>query len=200
MANGYTMKRRYSHFSDLVAAASARELGYLILSAEYTKAFSHGLKVIIDELRGNERLLASVSVMFNTEGDIAIIDEALVGRFIAIKYKNTLENYYKNTPLNKIVKAVATGGEKTAIDFLGISYDVLYETLREMYKEVKCKKDLIDNFKNRYNLVSYNKEDATVIIAVLMIMEDIIRYIGINETYILTISALKARKSFSQSL
>lgn len=200
MANGYTMRRRYSHFSDLVAAASARELGYLILSAEYTKGFSRGLKGIIDELRGNERLLASVSVMFNTEGDIAIIDEALVGRFIAIKYKNTLENYYKNTTLNKIVKAVATGGEKAAIDFLSISYDVLYETLREMYKEVKCKKELIDNFKKRYNLVSYNKEDASVVIAVLMIIEDIIKYIGINETYILTISALKARKSFSQSL
>jgi hypothetical protein len=200
MANGFAMRRRYSHFSDLVAAAAGRELGFLILSAEYTKGFSHGLKAIIDELNGSERLLTSFSVMFNTEGDIAIIDEALVGRFIAIKYKNTMEDYYKKTALNKIVKAVTTGGEKTIIDFLSVSYDVLYDALEEMYKEVKCRKDVLENLKLRYNLASYNREDTPIVMAVLMLIEDIIKYVGINETYILTISALKARKSFSQSL
>ena len=199
MFNRITMRRKYAHFSDLVAAAATRELGFLILSAEYTKGFSMRLKKIIDELNGSERVLASVSVMFNTEGDIAIIDESLVGRFISIKFKSAMEEYYKGVPLNKIVRAVIEGGEKRILDFLSLSYDVLYDTLEEMYREVRCKKEVLANFKTRYNIASYNKEDTPVVTAVLMIMEDIINYIGMNETYILTISALKVRKSFSQS-
>jgi hypothetical protein len=44
MLERINMRRRYAHFSDLVAAASARELGYFIVSAEYTKGFSIRLK------------------------------------------------------------------------------------------------------------------------------------------------------------
>jgi NAD(P)H-dependent FMN reductase len=193
------MRRKYSHFADLVSAAAARELGFLILSAEYTKGFSTRLKKIIDELDESERGLASVSVMFNTEGEIAIIDESLVGRFVSIKFKNALEEYYRSVGLNKIVKAVMEGGEKRTVDFLSLCYDVLYDTLEEMYKDVKCKREVVANYKSRYNISSYNKEDTPVVTAVLMILEDIISYIGIKESYILTISALKVRKSFSQS-
>lgn len=197
--NRITMRRKYSHFTDLVAAAAARELSFLILSAEYTKGFSLRLKHIMDELNGRERDLASVSVMFNTEGDIAIIDEALIGRFVAIKFNSTMEEYYKGASLNRIAKAVMEGEEKRIMDFLSLCYDVLYDSIEEMYKEVRCRKDVMENFKKRYNIASYNREDSPVVTAVLMIMEDIINYLGIKESYILTISAIKVRKTFSQS-
>lgn len=192
------MSKKYGNFSDLVAASASRELSTLVMNAEYTRGFSIKLRNILDDLEGLERDLASVSVMFNTEGDIAIIDEALVGRFIALRYKSVMEEYYKGIPLNKILRAVLEGGEKRTLDFLSISYDVLYDTLMELYKEIRCKKDVINVFKQRYNISSYNKEDTAVVTVVLMIIEDMMKYISIKESYILTLSALKLRKSFSQ--
>lgn len=195
---GLGMRRRYAHFSDLITASAARELGLLVLSADYTRAFSIRLGNLLNEFDSRERDLASISVMFNTEGDIAIIDEALVGRFVALRYKTVMEEYYKGTPLNKIIKAVMEGGEKRVLDFLSISYDVLYESLQELYKEIRCKKEVLNKFRQRYNIASYNREDSAAVTLVLMILEDIVSYIGVKESYILTLSALKTRKSFSQ--
>ncbi|MDP4089000.1 MAG: hypothetical protein Q8930_06975 [Bacillota bacterium] len=194
------MRRKYSHFFDLTGAAAARELGMMVLSAEYTRAFSLRLRNILEELDDKERDLASISVMFNMEGDIAIIDEALVGSFVALRYKSVMEEYYKGTPLNKIARSVMEGGEKRILDFLDISYDVLYDTLQELYKEIVCKKEVLNTFKMRYNISSYNKEDSAVVAIVLMILEDMVNYMGIKESYILTLSALKTRKIFSQHI
>lgn len=191
------LNRKYANFSDLVAAASARELGYMIINAEYTKAFSLRLKNIISELDHKQRAFASISCMFNTKGDIAIIDEALVGQFISIRYKSSMEEHYRGTSLNKIARAVMDGGEKRVLDFLSLSYDLIYEILSEIYKEVKCRKDVLKQHKEKYNITSYNKEDNAIVTIVLMIIEDIIKYLSCKESYILTISALKVSKSFS---
>ncbi|NLP27453.1 MAG: hypothetical protein GX370_01525 [Clostridia bacterium] len=191
------LNRRYSNFSELVAAASARELGFMIINAEYTRAFSVRLKKIISELDEKRRALASISCMFNTKGDIAIIDETLVGKFLAIRYKSIMEEHYRGMPLNKIARSLMDGGEKKLLDFLSLSYDVIYETLHEIYKEIKCRKDILKVHKEKYNIASYNKEDAAMVTIVLMVLEDIIKYLGRKESYILTISALKVSKSFS---
>ncbi|SCN25739.1 hypothetical protein N3C_2462 [Clostridium sp. N3C] len=190
------LNKKYANFSDLIAAASARELGFMIISAEYTRAFSLKLKKIISELDEKQRALASISCMFNTKGDIVIIDEALLGQFISIRYKCAMEEQYKGTHLNEIAKSVIDGEEKKVLDFLSLSYDVLYETLSEIYKEIKCRKDVLNVHKEKYNMTSYNKEDNVMVTIVLMIIEDIIKYLNCKESYVLTISALKVNKSF----
>jgi len=185
------LNKKYANFSELIAAASARELGFMIINAEYTKAFNIRLKKIISELDEKQRALASISCMFNTKGDIAIIDEALVGQYISIRYKSTMEEHYRGTHLNKIASAVIDGGEKRVLDFLSLSYDVLYEILSEIYKEIKYRKDVLQIHKEKYNISSYNKEDNVMVTIILMIIEDIIKYLSCKESYILTISALK---------
>lgn len=77
------------------------------------------------------------------------------------------------------------------LDFLSLSYDVLYEILSEIYKEIKCRKDVLQIHKEKYNISSYNKEDNVMVTIILMIIEDIIKYLSCKESYILTISALK---------
>lgn len=191
------LKKKYTNFSELIAAAAARELGFMIINAEYTRAFSIRLKQIISELDEKQRTLASISCLFNTKGDIAIIDEALVGQFISIRYKNAIEEHYRGMALNKIASAVIDGGEKRSLDFLSLSYDVLYEILSEIYKEIKCRKDVLIVHKEKYNIESYNNVDNVMVTIILMIIEDIIKYLNCKESYILTISAQKVIRNFS---
>jgi hypothetical protein len=184
MRNKDYIKNSYRHFGDFVAISSASELGHLVLDARYTSGFSFRMKQILSDIRDSGRLIAEFSILFNTQGDIAIIDADIIGRFIADRYCAYMEDYYKNTPVNKIVKSVINGSEKVKMDFVDISYSILYETLDEIYMVITCKRDLLNNMKESFNIAYYNEEDVGAVIGVLMILEDICKYMGINQGYV----------------
>ena len=81
--------------------------------------------------------------------------------------------YYRSTSLNKVIREVVNGSEKSKGDFILISYSILYNTLNELYKTISCNKDNTIIYKNRFDLEDYNKDDSTMIIAVLLILEDL---------------------------
>lgn len=62
-----------------------------------------------------------------------------------------------------------------------ISYNILYKTLEELYKDVKYKKDIVDNYVKKYKLENYKKEDLPVIILIVLILEDICKYMSISQ-------------------
>ena len=88
--------------------------------------------------------------------------------------------FYKSRSLNKIIREVVNGSEKAKGDFILISYSILHNTLKELYKTISCKKDNSIVYKNRYALEDYQKEDCTMVIAVLIILEDLCKYIGVD--------------------
>lgn len=174
------MKKIYKKFSDFVAIASARELEYFILDSSFTSSFNYRMRKLIEEVKKERNDGIEFSILFNTDGEIVLIDANLIGRYIGNNYNITIEDYYKNTSLNKIIRDVINGSEKAQKDFVTISYSILYHTLKTIYSEIKCKKDIVDKYKRDYFLIDYNSDDIGAVIASTMIIEDICKYIGIE--------------------
>lgn len=198
MNNKAFMRKVYRNFSDFVAVAAAHELELLVFDAKYTTDFSYRLKHILDEIRDSGKAIAELSVLFNTNGDIAIIDSEIVGRFISDKFTVELEDYYKNASLNKVVKSVVNGNDKVKQDFVSVVYDILYRCIDELYMEIKCRKDMLTQYKEKFNLTSYNEEDSSAVIAVLLIIDDICRYLGMYEVNVTELVNKYVHKKYSQ--
>ncbi len=179
------MKKIYRRFSDFVAIASARELEYFVMDSKFTSSFNYRMKKMIEEIKQEKNDGIEFSILFNTNGEIALIDANLVGRYIGNNYNVTIEEYYKNASLNKIVRDVINGSEKSQKDFITVSYSILYRTLDTVYSEIKCKKDIVDNYKRDYMLTEYEAADIGAVTACILILEDICRYIGIRENLVL---------------
>jgi hypothetical protein len=179
------MKKIYRRFSDFVAIAAARELEYFVMDSKFTSSFNYRMKKMLDEIKTEKKDEIEFSILFNTNGEIALIDANLIGRYIGNNYNVTIEEYYKNASLNKIVRDVINGSEKSQKDFITVSYSILYHTLDTIYSEIKCKKDIVDNYKRDYMLTDYDEADIGAVIACLLIIEDICRYIGIRENLVL---------------
>lgn len=179
------MRKIYRRFSDFVSIAAARELEYFVLDSKFTSSFNYRMKNLINDIKKEKNDDIEFSILFNTEGEIALIDANILGKYIGNNYNITIEEYYKNASLNKIVRDVINGSEKSQKDFVTISYSILYHTLDAIYSEIKCKKDSVDKYKKDYLLTEYTGEDIGAVIASILIIEDICRYIGIRENLVL---------------
>jgi hypothetical protein len=179
------MRKIYRRFSDFVAIASARELEYFVLDSKFTSSFNYRTKKMVEEIKQEKNEDIEFSILFNTNGEIALIDANILGRYIGNNYNVTIEEYYKNASLNKIVRDVINGTEKSQKDFITVSYSIIYHTLDTIYSEIKCKKDIVERYKRDYLLIEYEDEDIGAVIASILVVEDICRYIGIRENLVL---------------
>lgn len=190
------MKKIYRRFSDFVSIASARELEYFILDSKFTSSFNYRMKKMIDEIKKEKNDGIEFSIMFNTNGEIALIDANIIGNYIGSNYNIKIEEYYKNASLNKIVRDVINGSEKSQRDFITVSYSILYNILETIYSEIKCKKDMVGIYKKDYVLTDYNGSDIGAVISCVLILEDICKYIGIRENLLLqTINKIVHKKN-----
>ncbi|WP_406765667.1 hypothetical protein [Candidatus Clostridium radicumherbarum] len=183
------MKKLYRKFSDFVAVASARELEYFILDSKFNSAFNYNMKKLIDEIKEEKNGDLGLTILFNTNGEVALINGDIIGKHIGNKYNLTIEEYYKNTSLNKIVRDVINGSDKSKKDFIDISYSILYSALAGIYSEIKCKKETVDIYKINFFLEDYTENDIGAVVACILIVEDICKYIGIQEN--LMVEAVK---------
>src|SRR5665647_41464 len=174
------LNKAYKNFSELVYVASAKELEVFIIKGEFTSYFNYRMKKIVSEINEEKNEILDASVFFNTKGEITLIDAEIVGKFIEDNYSLKMMEYYKNTSLNKIIRGVVNGSEKSKGDFILISYAILYDTLNALYKTISCKKTSMVIYRNRYALENYQMDDCTVVIAVQLILEDLCKYIGVN--------------------
>ncbi|MGH4140330.1 hypothetical protein [Clostridium sp.] len=174
------LNKRYKNFSELVYVVSTKELQYFITKGEFTSFFNYRMKKKLTEIGDYKNEILDAGVFFNTDGEITLIDAEIVGKFIQQNYELKMLEYYKNTSLNKIIREVVNGSEKAKGDFILISYCILYSTFMELYKTISCNVQSTIIYKKRYELEDYNKEDCNIIIAVLLILEDLCKYIGVD--------------------
>ena len=174
------LKKAYKNFSELVYIVSTKELQFFIIKGEFTSNFNYKMKKMLSEINEEKSEMLDAGVFFNTKGEITLIDAELVGRFIEDNYSLKMVEYYKSTSLNKIIRNVVNGSEKSRRDFISISYFILYDTLNELYKTISCKDSNMVIYKNRFALEDYNKDDYTMVVAVLLILEDLCKYIGVD--------------------
>lgn len=190
----------YRKFSEFVAVASARELEYFVLDSKFTSSFNYRIKNMVEELKEDGKENIDASIMFNTKGEVALIDANILGSYIGYNYNVHIENYYKNASLNKIVKEVVNGSEKAQCDFIKVSYSVIYSTIDEIYSEVTCKKDVLDKYKEDYMITEYHGENNVAVIVSILILEDICKYLGVADRLMLNcINSIVLKKKCSQN-
>lgn len=189
MKNRNFMKKAYRSFADFVKAASTRELEYFVLDGEYSTDFNNRVRKLIDDIGQEGKVVADFFALFNSKGEIAVIDEEIVGAYISDRYNVVVESYYKKPNLNAIVSSVVNGSEKAKRDFVLISYGCIYKTLKEIYKEITYRKDIENIYMKLLDLKDYKGEDSAIIILATLITEDICRYLGIKINYNWVVSA-----------
>lgn len=199
MKNKDFMKKAYRNFTQFVEEASFRELAYFVLDSKFTSMFNCRMKELVGEINIDGKSIIEASVIFNTNGEVALIDGAILGKYVGNNYGVNMESSYKNITLNKVVKHVVNGSEKAQKDFIAISYNILYKTFNELYKEVKCRKDLCEKYKEQYLISDYRGSDIAIVLCSLLILEDICKYLGIKPKLMLDYIKNKTiQKRFSQ--
>lgn len=172
----------YRNFSEFISESSRREMEVVIIDSKYTKEFNLNIKNLYESIKldGNHNI--EFTIFFNTMGEIAIIDGFILGNYVADKYTLAMEEYYKKNKLNKVVKQIVNGSIKSMEDFLILSEKVLYNTFLDMFSEIKTKKDIIDKYTwQKALLKNYKEKDLYIILIILLILEDICKYLGINK-------------------
>lgn len=182
------LKKIYKHFADFIAIAASRELEYFVLDSKFTTAFNSRMKKIVQDIKREGKNSIELSILFNTDEEIVLIDANIIGRFVANNYTITIEEYYKDSSLNKIVRDVINGNNKVQKDFMLISYNILYNILQETYKEIKYKKDIIQKYKQKFGIENYSKDDIAIRIATFLILEDVGKYINIDKDILMDIA------------
>lgn len=178
------LTKPYRHFADLVSISAYRELGFYILDSRFTKDFCDKLSETINDVSGLGRDGTAFNVVFNTEGEIAIIDAEILGKFISNSFNIGVTGVYKGVSLNRIVRNVINGTDKVKNDFVIIAYSILYNTLGYIYSEISYNKSLTEKYKKLYNMGDYVRNDFPIIIGVILIMEDICKYMDISQEYL----------------
>lgn len=199
MRNKDYMKKVYRNFSDFVSEASTREMEYFILDSKFTSAFDYRVRKIIESIKSQDKKDIELSIIYNTDGEIVLIDASIVGKYIGDNYKEHIERYYKVNSLNKVVKQIVNGNEKAKNDFTTLSYGIIYNSLQQIYKEIKYKKDTSLRILENYSISDYNNEDLPVVILCVLILEDICGYIGITENMLKNVIYEIVTKRFSQN-
>ena len=175
----------FRNFSEFVAIAAERELESFIIDANYTSSFNYRMKKLLEEIKREKKSDLEFSVLFNTKGEIALISPKIVGDFISDCYKGLMMQYYKNTNLDTIINKVLSGNEKAKRDFVIVSYKTLYKVLDELYEEIKCRKDIMYKYMMSFNLRNLNLKDTPLKISVLLILEDICKYMGVGKPHLI---------------
>lgn len=186
MNNKDYIGKLYKTFCDFVSLASSRELEYIIFDAKYTTYFNSKMRKVLNDINKESKKETEFSIMFNTKGEVAVIDSRIVGKYIGNYYNIEMENYYKGAKLNKIIWDVMKGSNKVKSDFVIISYKIIYRILNEIYMEIKYSKNVLKEYKLRYGFEQYTKKDISIVIISILILEDICTYIGIDEEILLS--------------
>jgi len=193
------MKKVYRNFSEFVSECSSRELEYFIFDSKFTTAFNQRIKELMDEIETQGKKSVELAIIFNTEGEIALIDSFIIGNYIGDSYVKHMEEYYKESSLNNIVKHVVNGNDKSQKDFLIISYTILYNTLNSVYFDIKCRRETLEDYVSSYNLKNCHEEDCSIVVASILVVEDICKYISIKESILMDAIEDIAAKRNSQN-
>ncbi|MFT8313780.1 MAG: hypothetical protein ABF633_05925 [Clostridium sp.] len=185
MNNKDYMGKLFKNFYDFVSLAASKELEYIVFDARYTTYFNNKMKELLNDIKNQDEKDLEFSVMFNTKGEVAIIDSKIVGKYIGNYYNIQMEQYYKGAKLNKIVWEIINGKDKIKRDFIVVSYKIIYRVLNEIYMDIKYNGRILDEYKSRYGFDNYRGKNISIIIISILILEDICSYIGIEDRILL---------------
>lgn len=175
------MRKSYKSFSEFLSEACSRELEYFIYDSKFTSAFNYRMKKLMKEAESKGKENINFSIIFNTEEEIAIIDAAIIGRYVSSSFITLMESKYKGITINNVIKKVTNGNKKNKEDFIIVSYNTIHKVMDELYKDIKYNKKVLDEYVKEYKLEEYKNKDLPIVICALLILEDVCGYLKIDK-------------------
>lgn len=167
-------------FFDFIKLVGARELEYFICEANYTTTFNNNIKGIVDELIDQGKKSIEFMVLFNTKGEIALINEEIIGGYLGGKLIEDLRLHYRVDDINVLAEEISKKEYIDKQEFIVTSYQSICRILKEIYKDIKYRREEGESYKNRYSLNSINEEGLPISIASILVLEDICAYLSFD--------------------
>ena len=172
-------KNGTSNFSESIVVSTEKNIDQLVNNARFTTAFNYRIKKLIEEIKTRKKDIEFLAI-YNTEDEIAIIDAKIIANFVADNFVIMIEKYYRNEKVFNIIRKVKRGNKKARLDFINISYNILYKTFDEIYKEIYYDRETINKMKIKYGIIEYSSKDLIIVILSLTILEDICKQVDID--------------------
>lgn len=167
-------------FCEFINLVCAREVEYFILESNYTTKFNNNIKQIVEELKTIGKTSVEFMVLFNTKGEIALINEEIIGGYVGENLIENLKSTYKYTDINTLIGSSKKYPYKDKQAFIIKIYEDLCRILNEIYKDIKYRKEVAESYKNRYSLVHVSEDMLPMSIASILILEDICAYLSFD--------------------
>lgn len=177
------IQNKYKNFMQFLELVSANELNYFILDSKFKDGFNQRMKSLVKEIK--EDFDGDLRIVFNTHGEVAIIDSTVLSTYISDLYRRTMEAKYKGNRIEDIIKKTCDSGDIVKISFLKVSYASLYQSFDSIYKEIAYKNQHLENNKKYFGIEGYKKSDAAIVILTLMVLEDISKYISVKRNVLM---------------
>ena len=176
------MKKKISSkgFFEFVNLVSARELEYFIFESSYTTKFNNGIKDIVEDLKKQGKINIEFMILFNTKGEIALINEEIIGGYVGENLIQDLKQNYNIENINELIDDMEKKSYEEKQEFIEIIYRSLCRILNEIYKEVKYRKEIEESYRKRYIIEKINGQELPIAIVSILIVEDICAYLSFD--------------------
>ncbi|WP_286908372.1 hypothetical protein [Clostridium sp. UBA1652] len=167
-------------FFEFINLVCAREVEYFMLESNYTTKFNNNIKQIIEELKTIGKISVEFMVLFNTKGEIALINEEIIGSYVGEILIENLKTTYKHTDIDTLIGLSEKYSYEEKQTFIINIYEDLCRILNEIYKDIKYRKEVAESYKNRYSLANVREDMLPMSIATILILEDICAYLSFD--------------------
>lgn len=184
MENINYVENSNKEFMRFMETSISTEIDCYIIDSSFTKDFNTRLIHVMEEIRrGNPDI--EFSIIFNVNREISLIDSLILGSFAADLYSVYMSQYYKSSDLQTILNYMHKESDSEKRKFIINSVDVLYDIFNEMFKDIGCNKSVLCKYQEYYNLRELKEKKSSLIVLVILILEDMCNYFGIRNSLLM---------------
>lgn len=171
-------------FLAFIETVVSRELEYYIIDSIFTKDFNYRLHQIVRDIKKVNPDI-ECSIIFGSDGEASVVDSNIIGKYICDLYNVNMCEHYKVDKIEKIINKIDIENDEDKNDFVLTSINIFYDILEQVYKKIIYNKDIYDKYREYYYLVDDNVRKNSVVVPVLLIMEDICKNLKIKNSILI---------------
>lgn len=184
MENINYVENSNKEFMEFIETVISNEIDCYIVDSRFTKEFNKRLIEVMEEIRkGNPDI--EFSIIFNVDKEVSLIDSLILGNFAGDLYSVYMSKYYKSKDLQTILNYMHSEDDAEKKKFITNSISVFYDIFNEMFKEIKYNKSVFSKYEEYYNLSKLEKNKNSLMVLVILILEDMCRYFKIKNSLLI---------------
>lgn len=181
MENINYVENSNKEFIEFIETIISNEIDCYIVDSCFTKEFNKRLIEVMQEIRkGNQDI--EFSIIFNVDKEISLIDSSILGNFAADLYSVYMSKYYKSRDLKTVLNYIHSEDDNEKKRFVINSTNVFYDIFNDIFKDIRFNKSIFSKYEKYYNLRGLEKKKSSLMVLVLLILEDLCKHFKIKNT------------------